>query len=165
MLISTIMMGIIACTLIGIGAFRGQGQHIAGIKAGGQLLISIFPLLIFALIIAGMIQVLIPRDLISQWVGAESGFKGILIASAAGAITPGGPFVSLPIAAGFMRAGAGIGPMVAYVCAWSLLSIARIPMEAGIMGWKFTAVRYAATVFFPPVAGILAQVVFGKMRF
>lgn len=164
MLIPTIIMGALACILLFAGYHKGQGQHIAGTKAALNMIIQILPLLIFAFITAGMVQVLLPRELISKWVGAESGIKGIFIGTIAGALTPGGPYVSLPLAAGFLRAGAGIGTMVAFLTAWSLWAVARLPMEVGILGWKFTLVRLASTFFFPPIAGLIAHLLFAGAK-
>jgi uncharacterized membrane protein YraQ (UPF0718 family) len=97
-------------------------------------------------------------------VGGESGIRGILIGTVAGAITPGGPYVSMPIAAGLLRAGAGMGTMVAFLTAWSIWAVARLPLEVGIMGWKFTGIRIACSFFFPPVAGFLAQIFFSGVK-
>jgi len=164
MLIPTIIMGALAIALLFTGYYRGQGQHITGIKSGFNMALQILPLLICAFIIAGMIQVLLPRELVAKWVGAESGIKGILIGTLAGAIAPGGPYVSLPIAAGLLRSGAGVGTMVAFVTGWSLWAVSRLPMEVGIMGWKFTLVRLASTFFFPPIAGFIAQTFFAGTK-
>ncbi len=160
MLIPTIIMGVIAIALLIIGYQKGGGEHILGLKTAGSILLQIFPLLIFAFIIAGMVQVIIPQEMISKWVGAESGFRGLLIGTAIGGITPGGPFISLPIAAGMLRAGASIGTMVAFMTSWSLLAVSRVPMEIGLMGWKFTLIRLACTFFFPPLAGLIANRLF-----
>ena len=121
--------------------------------------VQILPLLIFAFIVAGMVQVLVPREILSEWVGAESGMRGILIGTVTGALAPGGPYVSLPVAAGLLQAGAGVGTMVAFLTGWSLWAVSRLPMEVGIMGWKFTLIRIASTFFFPPIAGLIAQVI------
>jgi hypothetical protein len=51
--------------------------------------------------------------------------------------------------------------MVAFLTAWSLVAVSRLPMEVGILGWKFTLIRILTTFFFPPVAGFLAQTFFG----
>lgn len=157
MLIPTIIMGVIAIALLYIGHQRGGGEHIVGLKSAGNLLLQITPLLILAFIIAGMVQVLIPQEIISRWVGMESGFRGILIGSAIGGILPGGPFVSMPIVAGLLRTGASIGTMVALLTAWSLLAFTRLPMEIGLLGWKFTFIRLACVFFFPPIAGFIAN--------
>jgi len=158
-------MGVIAIALLIIGYQKGGGEHILGLKSAGNLLIQIVPLLIFAFIIAGMIQVLVPQEMISKWVGAESGFRGILIGTVVGALTPGGPFVSLPIAAGLLRAGASMGTMVAFMTGWSLLAFSRLPLEIGLLGWQFTLIRLACTFFFPPIAGLIANRFFPGVTF
>ena len=160
MLIPTIIMGVIAVALLIWGYQKGGGEHILGLKSAGNMLIQIIPLLIFAFIIAGMIQVLIPHEMISKWIGVESGFRGLLIGTAIGSLAPGGPFVSLPIAAGLLRAGASVGTMVAFLTGWSLWAVSRLPLEFGLMGWKFTLIRLACTFFFPPIAGFIANKLF-----
>ena len=162
MLIPTIVMGVAAVVVLYIGYQRGGGEHIIGLKSAGNLLLQVAPLLIFAFIVAGMVQVLIPVHMISRWIGVESGLRGILIGTLIGGIAPGGPYISLPIAAGLLRVGAGVGTMVAFLTSWSLWAITRLPMEVGIMGWKFALIRLACTFFFPPIAGLLANLFFSR---
>ncbi len=157
MLIPTIIMGIVAIVLFAIASKNGNGQNIEGIKIGFRLTVQVLPLLIFAFIIAGFVQILLPQDMISKWVGAESGFRGIMIGTLAGGITPGGPFVSFPLVAGLLKAGAGAGTMVAFLTSWSLLGVVRLPMEVGIIGWKFAILRTISVFLFPPIAGLIAN--------
>ena len=163
MLIPTIIMGVIAVALLFIGYQKGGGEHILGLKSAGNLLLQVTPLLIFAFIIAGMVQHIVPTEMISQWLGAESGFRGILIGTAMGGFMPGGPYVSLPIAAGLLRVGASVGTMVAFITSWSLWAVSRIPLEIGILGWKFWLIRLACTFFFPPIAGLIANLFFSRI--
>ena len=164
MLIPTIVMGVLAIILLLIGYYKGQGQHISGIKQALNMTVEILPLLAFAFIVAGMIQVLLPQELLSKWVGVESGMRGILIGTVAGGLSPGGPFVSLPIVAGLLRSGASVGTMVAFLTGWSLWAVARLPMEVGIVGWEFTLIRIGSTFFFPPIAGLIAQTFFAGVK-
>ena len=164
MLIPTIVLGVIALVLIAIAYNRGGGQHIVGLKVASKMTIQILPMLIFAFLIAGMVQVLIPQETIAKWIGADSGIKGIIIGTVAGGLSPGGPYVSLPIAIAMLRAGSGVGTMVAFLTGWSLWAISRLPMEFGILGWKFTLIRLACTFFFPPIAGLIAHLLFSNVR-
>ena len=157
MLVPIIILGVIAVTLLAIGYFRGQGEHILGLKNGMGILTQMLPMLILAFIVAGMIQALVPTEVISKWMGTESGMRGIFIGTAVGSLIPGGPMSSLPIAAGLLRVGAGVGTMVAFTTGWSLIAIFRLPIEVGLMGWKFTLIRLACTFFFAPIAGWLAN--------
>jgi uncharacterized membrane protein YraQ (UPF0718 family) len=162
MLVPTLVMAAIAIILVLIGYFRGQGQYLVGLKAGGVMTVQILPMLIFAFIAAGMIQVLIPQDIIVKWVGGHSGWRGILIGSVAGGLTPGGPYVSMPIVAGLYRAGAGISTLVAYLTAWSVWAVARWPMEIGLIGTRFFFVRMCSSIVLPPLAGYTALLLFPK---
>jgi len=165
MLIPTIIMGICAVALLLVGHYRGEGEHVTGMKFALTLTVEILPLLFFALIIAGMAQVLLPHDVLAKWIGEESGLKGIFLGALAGGFSPGGPFVNLPIAAGLLRAGAGAGTMVAFLTGWSLWAVSRLPMEVGILGWRFTLIRLACTCIFPPIAGIIAQFFFSGTKY
>ncbi len=164
MLIPTIILAVLAAVLLVTGYLRGEGHHLEGMKIGLAMLVQILPLLLFAFVVAGMVQVLLPHETIGRWVGMESGLRGILIGSVAGGLTPGGPFVSLPLAAGLMRSGAGAGTMVAYLTAWSLWAVNRLPMEVGILGWKFTLIRVASTFALPLIAGLIAQALFANVE-
>jgi len=164
MLIPTIIMGVLAFVLVIIGYSRGQGEHISGMKSALNMTVEIIPLLVFAFIIAGMVRVLLPKELLSKWIGAESGMRGILIGTVAGGLSPGGPYVSLPIVAGLLRSGASVGTMVAFLTGWSLWAVGRLPMEIGILGWKFTLIRFASTFLFPPIAGLIAQTFFSGAK-
>ncbi len=160
MVIATVIMGVLAIILVSVGYYKGGGEHVLGLKSAMNMTIQILPLVILAFIVAGMIQTLVSHEFLSKWIGKGSGIRGILIGTVAGSLTPGGPYVSLPIAAGLLRSGASIGTMVAFLTGWSLWAIARLPIEVGIMGWKFTLIRIVSTFFFPPIAGLIANKLF-----
>ena len=164
MLIPTIILGVLAFVLMLVGYYRGEAQHVEGLKSGFIMLVEILPLLLFAFVVAGMVQVLLPHEAIGRGIGMESGFRGILVGSVAGGLTPGGPFVSLPLAAGLLRSGAGAGTMVAYLTAWSVWAVNRLPMEVGILGWKFTLIRLGSTFLLPVIGGLIAQAFFADTR-
>jgi len=162
MFMPTVIMGILAVALVLIGYYKGE--HINGLNQAVQMTIQILPLLIFAFIVAGMVRVLLPSEAVSKWIGEESGIKGILIGTVAGAFTPGGPYVSMPIVAGLLRSGASMGTTVAYITGWSLWAISRLPMEVGILGWRFAFIRLISVLILPPIAGIFAQFISKVIR-
>jgi uncharacterized membrane protein YraQ (UPF0718 family) len=161
MLIPTIVMAVLAVIFFVVASGRGDGAQIEGLKIAGTMTLQVLPLLFFAFVVAGMVQVVIPREVIARWIGEEAGLRGILTGTLAGSLAPGGPFVSLPVAAGLIRAGAGIGTMVAFLTGWSLWAVSRLPLEVGILGWRLTLIRLVSTFLFPPLAGLIAHWIFG----
>lgn len=164
MLIPTIVMAVLALVFAFLAYQKGgTPQLVVGLKGGGNMLLQIAPLLIFAFIVAGIMPLLIPQEAISRWVGAESGLRGIFIGTIVGGLLPGGPYVSMPMVAGLLRVGAGVGTMVALLTSWSLWAFSRFPLEIGILGWKFWLIRLACTFFFPPIAGLIANALFSRV--
>ena len=153
MLVPTLVMGALAVIIFIIG--YQKGVHVQGLKITGNMLVQMLPLLFFAFVVAGMLQTLIPHEIVSRWIGVESGLRGILIGTVIGGLMPGGPMTSLPIAAGLLRMGASVGTMVALITGWSLLAFARLPLDIGILGWKFTLIRLACVFFSRQLPGWL----------
>lgn len=162
MLMPTLIMAGVAIVLLTLAYRRGDGAHLQGFELGAKLLVQVLPLLFFAFLVAGLAQVLIPTQVISRWVGAESGFRGILIGCVAGGLTPGGPYTSFPIVAGLYQAGAGAGTIVGFITAWSLWAVTRLPLEIGFLGPKLTLIRIVSTLVFPPIAGLIANLFFPR---
>jgi len=63
-----------------------------------------------------------------------------------------------------LKTGAGPGTMVAFLTGWSLWAFNRLPMEVGILGWKFTLIRLASVLIFPPLAGLIANFFFSGVK-
>jgi len=142
---------------------RAPASAAKGVQAGLALLIEIAPRLVAAMIFAGLIQVLIPEEVVAHWMGKGSGNRGILIAIALGAFTPGGPMTHFPIIASFLKMGIGIGPLVSYLTAWALLGFQRIIMwELPFLGPQIVLIRILVSILFPFVAGWLSQILWDK---
>ena len=164
MLTPTLIMGGLAGALVLVGYYQGNNLHITGLQISAKMIVQMMPLLLLALVIAGMSQVFAAQqeEFITKWLGPESGLRGIMFASEAGTLTPGGPVVTVPLLAGLLRSGSSIGVAVAYLTGWGAWSLARLPLEVAILGWKFTLIRVASVCLLPPIAGLIAQTFFSK---
>ena len=149
-----LLMFSLALAATALAYYKSPALAREGFQSAWNLLLYIFPNLIVGLILGGMIQVLLPRDLVAAWAGENSGLTGLTIATVAGAITPGGPFVQFPVVASLWKAGTGVGPITAYISAWSVLGIQRILVYEGpILGWRYAMTRVAVSLTVPILAG------------
>ena len=154
---TTLVLGGITVAMLAVAFWRGRDLPVAGLTAAGQTLWSNLPILLLGFLMAGLAQVLIPKDVIIQWLGAEAGIKGIMIGCVAGGLVPGAPYAVFPLVAALYRAGAGIGAVVGFVSAWSLWSVTRLPVEIALIDPKLAIIRYLVTFAVPPIAGLLAE--------
>lgn len=146
------VMAVIAWIVLGPAAFQ------AAFDRNLYTLAVTVPRMIFALAAAGFIWVMLPRDLLSRFIGRNSGLKGLIIATAGGIITPGGPASAFPLLAILGGAGADRGIMIAYITSWAMLGMQRILVwDLPLMGNEFTLVRILVSLPLPIIAGLIAR--------
>jgi uncharacterized membrane protein YraQ (UPF0718 family) len=123
-----------------------------------HLFVSILPKVAAGCLIGALVRLLIPQEMVVRWVGEGSGLKGLLVATCAGALFPGGPFTIFPLAVAFMLIGADKGTAVAFVTSWLLIGITRVIIwEMPFFGTDFVLLRVSLSLSFPIIAGWLAR--------
>ena len=153
-----IFLAVIALAAFAACARRGAGPARRAVADTGQGLVKILPIFAVALPMAAFLAELIPADAAMAWIGPESGLRGIAIASFAGGLMPGGPFVTFPLVLAFAKAGAGVPQMAALITGWSIFALHRIiTWEYPVLGWRFVALRLLAALPLPILAGLLAE--------
>ncbi len=70
-----------------------------------------------------------------------------------------------PVIASLFKMGVGVGPLVAYLTAWSLFGLQRIIMwEIPFLGAKVVLLRVSVSIFFPFITGWLCELLWNKLR-
>jgi uncharacterized membrane protein YraQ (UPF0718 family) len=157
-----LIVGAAVVVMTGVALSRGGIELAAsGYGRAVELYVSVLPNVLLGFALAGLITVVVPADLIAHWIGDDSGPQGLAIATLAGVLTPGGPFLQFPLVASLAQGGAGVGPLAAYVTAWSCISLNRIIVwEIPLLGPSFTVARLAISVALPIVVGLAMPAVF-----
>lgn len=152
--------GILAVLVVIAVAQQGPEGVSEGLRSTGRLTWSVLPQLVIGFTMAGFLTMLLPEAAVGRWLSGSSGARGLLAGTVAGALTPGGPFTHFPILASLLARGAGVGPVSAYIAAWSLVGVHRLLIwEAPILGWRFVAVRVVPCVLLPPLIGWATQAI------
>lgn len=162
---STIVMMVAALLALAAVYWKSPESAQRGLNATGSLFLEITPRMIAAFTLAGLFQVVVPQELIVRWMGTGSGWRGLLIGMSLGGVTPGGPMTHFPVIASLFKLGVGVGPLVAYLTAWSLFGLQRIIMwEIPFLGPKVVAVRLVVSFLFPFFAGWLSDWIWHKFN-
>lgn len=161
--LSTLVLVVAAVVLAVIAYLRDPGLPWIGARNGLSMVVFILPRLIPAMLIAGLLQVVVPQEVVSRYFGQQGGLRAIVVASLAGIVTPGGPMVSVPFMVALAHSGAALPSLVAYMTSWSLFGMQRIiSWEVPLMGWHFVGVRILASLAFPILAGWLVAVFYSE---
>jgi uncharacterized membrane protein YraQ (UPF0718 family) len=154
---SNIVIALVAVVLFLIAWRKGDGAQIRGLRLAFDHIVVNMPRVFFALLSAGFIGEILPKDVIAQWLGHESGVTGIFTATAVGFLMPGGPIIAFPIVVALAKTGAGFPALVTFLTSWSLLGLQRIfAFELPMLGARFVVTRMAAALVLTPLTGFAA---------
>lgn len=143
--------------LLWLGPSSRARQALDLARRNGIFMLSRVP---FAFLGAGFAATLLPQDLVTTWLGGESGWTGILIASVVGAFVPSGALISFPIAFAMWKAGVGMPQLIAFLSAWAVLPVHRlIAWDIPLLGGYFSVIRLVASLVLPPLSGLLAAAI------
>jgi uncharacterized membrane protein YraQ (UPF0718 family) len=160
---------LVLISMVGVAIFAtlwkgGWQLLILGFKRAGQLVSTIWVRLLLGLTLGGLTKVLIPSSLIVEWLGPASGLKGILIGSYAGIFITGGPYVTIPIITSIFTAGAGAGPVIAFLVSWNSVSLPHLfTWSIPFLGTKLALTRYIVAFFIPPLVGLAGGAIYQLM--
>ncbi len=137
---------------------KGVDAVIESLHTDVRTFLDLVPKMAMAFLLAALVTALISRATIAKWLGEKSGVKGVALATAVGAVTPGGPMMSFPLVASLAKAGAGRASLIAYLTSWETLGFQRIMVwEIPLLGPELTAMRFIASLPLPFVAALLSE--------
>ena len=136
----------------------GAGALGAALYHAWELFVFILPSLLAGLLLAAALRQLVSPGALARWMGAESGWAGLAVATLAGTLTPGGPMAAFPLVLVLAGAGADRGALVAYILSWSLNGFQKLLVyEMPLLGPDFAIMRTLLTLPMPMLAGYVAR--------
>jgi hypothetical protein len=159
-LIVNVLLWVLVGALALTAAVRSKALFREGAKEGARDFVVLLPRIMIGVVGSGYIAAIMPQDLITTWIGPNSGILGITIATLAGAITPGGAVVGFSVGAAALKGGGGAPQVIAYSTAWSLYALTRlINWEVAMMPPRVVWLRAAVSIPLPFLAGVGAMLI------
>ncbi len=115
---------------------------------------TLLPLLFIGVFIAGFVEPLLPREVITDIVGGNT-VVGNLVASVFGAFMYFSTLTEIPILQALMNKGMHSGPALALLLAGPSLSLPNMLVVRRVLGTKKTAVYIVLVVLYSTIAGLL----------
>jgi hypothetical protein len=157
--VGVLLWGLVAALAL-TAAVRSKALCREGVWEGGRDFVVLIPRVLVGVVGSGYIAAVMPQEIITAWIGPNSGLTGIAIAALAGAATPGGAVVGFSVGAAALKGGAGAPQVIAYSTAWSLYALQRlINWEIWMMAPRVVWLRAAVSIPLPFLAGIGAMLI------
>jgi uncharacterized membrane protein YraQ (UPF0718 family) len=119
-------------------------------------LIEVIPALAVGFFLSGLAHEFIPQHWVDENLG-KPGVRPILISTFVGAMLPICCWGSLPVAVGFYKKGARLGPVLAFLVATPATSISALLVTYNILGLKFAIFIFFAVIFMGVTIGLVGN--------
>lgn len=98
------------------------------------------------LILIGLFDAWVPKELVAQGLGPTSGFRGVLFALLLGTGAAGPIYAAFPIGISLRAKGARTANLVIFLGAWATIKLPMLMMESAFLGTRFAMLRLAMTL-------------------
>ena len=109
------------------------------------------------MLMLGLMDVWIPRDILIKYMGDKSGLLGIFLAMLIGSLAAGPMYAAFPFTAVLMKKGVKFSNIIIFMNAWCVTKISTLLFEISSLGFKFTLVRLLINVPGVIIMGLLVE--------
>jgi hypothetical protein len=132
---------LIAIVLLIVSFVKSREKTKKALLKAWNSLKNILPMLLGIILLVGLMLSILDANLISKIIGNQSGFYGVMLASAVGSITLIPGFIAFPTAALLLNGGAGYIQIAAFVQTLMMVGIVTLPMEIKYFNKKVAILR------------------------
>ena len=109
------------------------------------------------LVLTALIEAWIPRKVIINNFGKNTGAKGIILSFILGSVSAGPIYAAFPVCKTLLNKGASISNIVIILSAWAVVKVPMLANEAKFLGVQFMFVRWILTSISIIIMGFLVS--------
>jgi len=138
-------------------------KTVKALKVSYKRFINILPAFLIMLILVSIVLFLVPDDAISNYLGVENKFTGVLFASFLGSITLMPGFIVFPLAGILLKKGVVYMVLSAFTTTLMMVGVLTYPIEKQYFGLKVTIIRNAISLLIALVIAVITGIFFGEV--
>jgi uncharacterized membrane protein YraQ (UPF0718 family) len=120
----------------------------AALRFARRAFLSLAPSVLAIIWTIGFILTFLPSGLVLTTIGRDAGVLGVIMAAAFGSVVLIPAFIAFPLAASFLRQGADVRAIAAFVTTLVMVGVITAPLEAKFFGRKFVLWRNSLSFVF-----------------
>lgn len=146
-----------------ISVIADRNKTLTAIKISCKKLVNILPAFLTMLILVSIVLFLIPDKVISNYLGNNNKFIGIILASFFGSVTLMPGFIAFPLCGILLKKGVGYMVLSAFTTTLMMVGILTYPIEKKYFGTKVTIIRNLISFFIALIVALSIGVFFGEL--
>lgn len=153
---------VLVLLIYGILFIVAPEKAMASVSNSTYYLLEMAQVLPIIFLLTVVIEAWIPKELIMNSFGENSGIKGNLLSLALGSISAGPIYAAFPIGKAMLKKGASITNIVIILSSWAVVKVPMLINEVKFLGVNFMVVRWILTVSAIIAMGYLTSIIVKK---
>ncbi|MEG0295322.1 MAG: permease [Clostridium sp.] len=120
-------------------------NHTIGFKifeSASDNLIQMLQVLPPIMILLGLVDIWVPKEILMKYMGDNSGITGIIISILIGSIAAGPMYAAFPFTLVLLRKNVKFSNIIIFMNAWCVTKISTLLFEISALGFEFTMARF-----------------------
>ena len=117
--------------------------------------VRILPTVVAIVIFIGLLLGFVPRSVISNIIGEQAGFKGILVVAVLGAVLYIPSLISFPLASSLLKSGASVTAVAVFITTLTMIGVVTLPLEIRELGKRIAILRNGMSFVIAIVIGLI----------
>ncbi len=159
--ITVIVINLFVFIALVISLFKSKEKTKSGLKNAVKSLMGIMPYVIIIILGIGVMQGFLSKEIISSFLGENSGFWGVILAGLLGAVLFIPALISFPLTASLIDSGASIMVAAAFITTLTMVGFITLPLEIKELGKKFALLRNLLSFIIAIIIAVLIGVFLG----
>jgi uncharacterized membrane protein YraQ (UPF0718 family) len=146
-----------------ISFIANRDKTLKAVKIAFGEFINILPAFLSMIILVSIILFLVPDKVISNYLGKDNIFTGVLFASFFGSITLMPGFIAFPLCGILLKKGVLYMVLSAFSTTLMMVGVLTYPIEKEYFGIKVTIIRNIISFFIALVVAVMTGIFFGEI--
>lgn len=138
-------------------------KTLRALKIAGRRLVNIAPAFLTMLILVSIVLFLIPDEVITDYLGHDNQFTGVLLAALIGSITLMPGFIVFPLCGILLTKGVLYMVLSAFTTTLMMVGVLTYPIEREYFGVKVTVIRNVISFLIALVVAVMTGIFFGEI--
>lgn len=151
----TLVFYVITTVFLILSLIKNRSKTLSALKKAWKSFENILPQFSSIILLIGILLSIFDNDTISQFIGDNSGFLGVIASSVIGSITLIPGFVAFPTASLLINGGAGTWQIGTFISSLMMVGVITAPIEMKYFGKKVTIARNVLAFLFSIPIGYL----------
>ena len=157
------ILWICTATALFVSLISSREKTLTAIKVAAKRMWNITPLFLLVMVLFAAMITFIPESFISNTIGTDSGFAGLLMAIVVGSIAMMPGFIAFPLCGALLNQSVPYCILAGFTLALMNVGFVTLPMQIQYLGFKVVIIRNLIGILAAILVAVVVAFAFGEV--